>query len=582
MSAPIPTVSAVLSALVAAAVERVLAHDPDAASLLAESAEPAIPTNNAAHGDYQSNQAFRLGKLQRTNPRKTAEQVVAALPAHPAVASVSVAGPGFINFTLDDAWLAAHLAAQAADPAGGVVQDGAGRTVVIDYSSPNVAKRMHVGHMRSTIIGNALDRMHRAAGWRVIGDNHIGDWGTQFGKLIVAWRLWLDADAFEADPVGELERLYVRFNQEPTAEREDEARAETAKLQAGDPENRALWRRFIEVSLAEFDGVYARLGVRFDETLGESFYNPVLGELVDELVASGVAEHSEGAVVIKFGEEDGKSLADTVLVIRKADGAFLYGTTDLATIRHRVATWAPDTILYVTDMRQQLHFKQVFAAARKLGVDGPALVHTWFGMMVLPEGSMSTRKGNVIRLVDLLDEAASRARAVVDEKSPELPEAERAAIAEAVGVGAIRYADLSQNPQSNVTFEWDRMLSLEGNTAPYLMYSYARCRSIQRKGAVAPSVEGLALGHPLERDLALHLLRIPEVVAAATSLCRPNLLCDHLFSTANAFNRFYYELSVLSADTPDERAARLALVEATARGLSRGLALLGVPALDRM
>lgn len=570
----VPTISQVLTSLVETTAAG-LGH--------AEPSEPAVPTTNPQFGDYQSNHAFRLGKAKKMNPRALAEAIRAALPAHPAVTKVEVAGPGFLNFYLDQGWLSQRLAEQVSDPTGGVVQSGAGHTVVIDYSSPNVAKRMHVGHMRSTIIGDALDRLHRAAGWTVIADNHIGDWGTQFGKLIVAWRRWLDPEAFEADPIGELERLYVHAGQVAAPQLEAEARAETAKLQQGDPENRALWERFIEVSMKEFNAVYARLGVRFDETLGESAYNEELPGLVQELLDNGVAEPSEGAVVIKFTEADGKGLNDTVLVVRKVDGAFLYGTTDLATLRYRIRRWDPARVVYVTDTRQQLHFRQVFAAARKMGWTGPELIHTWFGMLKLPEGMMSTRSGNVVRLVDLLDEAARRARAVVDDKSPELPEDVRASIAEAVGVGAVRYADLSQNPQSDVTFEWDKMLSLDGNTAPYLMYSYARCRSIQRKGGIdAPTVEGLAVSHPFERELVLALARTPEVVGAALETSRPNLLCDHLFQTANAFNRFYYELPVLGAETEVLRASRLAIVEASARVFRRGLGLLGVPALERM
>ncbi len=586
-----PTVSSVLTELVAEAAERA-GHGG-----VLDEVEPARPASDPRFGDYQSNHAFRLGRALRTNPRAVAEAVRAALAEHPGVASVEVAGPGFLNFRLDDGWIGARLGEMVRDPALFVEQSGAGRTVVIDYSSPNVAKRMHVGHMRSTIIGNTLDRLYRATGWRVVADNHVGDWGTQYGKLIVAWRRWLDREAFEADPLGELERLYVRFGREAEADPAllDEARAETAKLQAGDPENRALWERFRAVSLEEFEAVYERLHVRFDETLGESAYHDELAGTVQALLDLGVAEESEGAVVVKFpaDEVEGrrfKGLADTVLVIRKKDGAFLYGTTDLATLEYRRRTWAPDEVVYVTDVRQQLHFKQVFAAwrrwarARGLDPDRPSLVHTWFGMLVLPEGSMSSRKGNVVRLVDLLDEAVRRARAVVDEKSPHLSEAERARIAEAVGVGAVRYADLSQNPQSNVTFDWDRMLALDGNTAPYLLYTHARCRSLLARaaGEGAEVGEAVRIGEPLERELALRLLRFPEAVSLALAHGRPNLLCDQLYETANVFNRFYYEVPVLRAGDAATVASRLALVEAAATVMRRGLELLGIEVLDRM
>ena len=583
----VSSVSAVLTELVLSAAE---AAGFDRALVAPEAA---VPTQNAAHGDYQSNHAFRVAKALRRNPKEVAAAVHAALLAGPGAgpvfSAVEVAGPGFLNFRLSDDFLALTLAATAADAAGGVAQEGAGKTVVIDYSSPNVAKRMHVGHMRSTLIGNALHRLHAAAGWVVVADNHIGDWGTQYGKLLVAWKRWRDEAAFAADAIGELERLYVLFGDRATPELEDEARAETARLQAGDAENLALWERFVQVSLAEFDRVYARLGVRFDVTLGESFYNPWLGAVVGRALGAGVAVESEGAVVVRFAEDHAdRALAGTVLVIRKKDGAALYGTTDLATLDHRRQTWAPEKVLYVTDKRQQLHFKQVFAAWTALEqaagrAAGPALLHCWFGTLNLPEGAMSTRAGNVIRLVDLLDEAVRRARAIVDEKSAALPEAERAAVAEAVGTAAVRYADLSQNPQSDVVFEWDRMLSFDGNTAPYLLYSHARLCSVERKAAEAGLVAAAApaLDTPESRALALVALRTPAAFAAALDHLRPNLLADHLFELANAANRWYYEVPVLNA-APELRAGRLALAAAARRMLAVGFAGLGLPPLERM
>ncbi len=545
--------------------------------------EPAQPTQNPKFGDYQSNHAFRLGRAMGTNPRAVAETIAGAMDDHEAVVSTAVAGPGFINFTLSDDFLGAQLGRQVGDANGGIPQRGAGHTVVIDYSSPNVAKRMHVGHMRSTIIGNTLDRLYRGLGWTVVADNHIGDWGTQFGKLIVAWNRWVDEASFTSDPIGELERLYVKFGNEADDAMNDEARAETAKLQGGDPQNTQLWKRFISESLVEFDRVYDRLGITFDEVLGESFYNPALPGVVAALKGEGIAEDSEGAVVIRWPEDGPKGLADTVLVVQKKDGAFLYGTTDLATLQHRQDTWSPERVVYVTDTRQQLHFRQVFDAWGRWKPDHTMeLVHTWFGMLVLPEGAMSTRKGNVIRLLDLVDEAIRRARAVVDEKSPDLSEEERAGVAEAVGTAAIRYADLSQNPQSNVTFTWDKVLSLEGNTAPYLMYSLARCRSIQRKSEEPPSLAAIGAKGPFERALMMHLLRFGDVVSVAAGVYRPNLLCDYLYEAANVFNRFYREERVLGADTAEDRSRRLALVEATAAVLERGFGLLGIRPLARM
>ncbi len=538
--------------------------------------EPLLPAANVAHGDYQWNGCMKAAKGMGTAPRVLAAQVQARL-THPALRAVEVAGPGFLNLRLDDAWLASVVAKQAADPNAGVAPDGAGRTVILDYSSPNVAKRMHIGHMRSTHIGSALDRLHRAAGWTVVADNHIGDWGTQFGKLIVAWRRWRDDAAFADDPVGELERLYVRFvavaDDDPKLA--DQAREETAKLQRKDPDNTALWRLFLDVSMKEYEGVYRRMGVRFDEVLGESAYADRTDAVVDRLVALGIAEPSEGATIVRFGEKE-------VMIVRKRDGADNYATTDLACALYRKERWSPARVVYVTDGRQQLHFKQVFHVARQLGVTAD-LVHAWFGTLLLPEGAMSTRRGNVIRLVDLLDEAVRRARAVVDQKSPQLADDVRAHIAEAVGVGAVRYADLSQHPQTNVVFDWERMLSLEGNTAPYLMYSHARCCSLLARAAgegdtVDPAA--VAITDPVERDLALALVRYPEVVAAALVTMRPNLVTDHLFDLANRLNRFWHDMPVLTGG--EHRASRLALVDATRRVLKHGIESIGLVALERM
>jgi len=539
-------------------------------------------TADAAHGDYQSNLAFRLAKALRKPPAACAQDLADAMGDHPALRSVEVAGKGFLNLRLHDAWLADALRARVTAEGLGLPAPGEGRIVVVDYGSPNVAKRMHVGHLRSTNIGDALVSMWRALGYRVLGDNHIGDWGTQFGKLIVAWDRWRDEDAFENDAIGELERIYVKFSQQEEPALEDLAREATAKLQAGDPEHRALWERFVEASLVEFNAVYDRMGVSFDLTLGESFFQPMLAPIIDELLERGIAEHDDGAVVVRFDKSDGKGLGKSPMLIRKRDGASLYATTDLAALRYREQQWDPDHVVYVTDMRQQLHFRQVFAGARKAGLCDAGLEHVWFGMLSLPEGAMATRKGNVIRLGALLNEAARRARAVVDEKSPDLSEDERAAIAEAVGVSAVRYADLSQNPQSNVTFDWDRMLALEGNTAPFLMYSYARCCSVQRKaGKDRGELGAFMLGEPAERDLCVALLRYPEALGTALGARRPNMLCDYLFGLAGSFNRFWYQVPVLKAE-PELRASRLSLVEATARVLEHGLQLVGVRPLERM
>jgi arginyl-tRNA synthetase len=549
--------------------------------------EPVVPVGDRKFGDYQSNFGFRLGKALRTAPRPVAAAIAEALPAHPAIAKVEVAGAGFINFFLDDQWLGAEVLRRAADARMGTPSPGEGRALVIDYSSPNIAKRMHVGHMRSTIIGHTLDALYRFLGYRVVSDNHVGDWGTQFGKLIVAWHRWRDQAAYEADPIGELQRIYQLFGamaeQDPALA--DLARAETVRLQEGDPANRALWEELVAVSMREFDVVYRRLGVRFDVVLGESFYRDELVALVDDLLARGLAIHNEGAVIVPFTEEDGKGLDNSPLLVRKSDGASLYGTTDLATVRHRVRTWNPEVIVYVTDVRQQLHFRQVFAAARKIGFDVD-FRHVWFGMLRFPDGAIAATRGGgeLVNLADLLDEAVVRARALVDEGSPDLSAEERAEIAEAVGTGAVRYADLSQNPQSDVIFEWDKMLAMQGNTAPYLMYAHARCRSILRRAEAGGEQAGeIVLGHPLERELALALVQLPEIILVAGQTARPNLLCDHVYVLAQAFARFFSSCPVLKEGVePSTRASRLSLVQATAQALALGLGLLGIRALPRM
>jgi arginyl-tRNA synthetase len=546
--------------------------------------EPCVPTNDARHGDYQSNFAFRLGKSLRTNPRAVAQTIVDNLPESPMVESATVAGPGFINFSLQSPWLAKHLTEVLSGPRLGL-SPASDKTLVIDYSSPNIAKRMHVGHIRSTIIGNALHRIYGFLGWTVVADNHIGDWGTQFGKLIVAWRDWRSECPITNDAIGELQWLYQQFGDRAQSDPTliERARSETAKLQAGEPENRALWQEFVNVSIHEFDGIYKRLGIDFTVTHGESFYQDALQPLVNDLLEKQIAVEDDGAVIIPFEAEDGKGLSKSPLLIRKSDGAALYGTTDLATVAHRLETWNPDTIAYVTDVRQKLHFRQVFAASKKMDHE-VHFAHIWFGMLRFAGGAIaSTREGQVVNLVDVLNTAADKAYAIVSQKSSDLDEAERRTIAEAVGLGAVKYADLSQNPQTDITFDWDRMLAMEGNTAPYIMYAHARCRSILRKAADAGHTPGeILLEHPAERALAVTIARTPEQIEAAGHSWRPNLLCDHLFQITSTFGTFYRECHVLQAESQALIESRLALVESAANALKIGLELLGLTALERM
>jgi arginyl-tRNA synthetase len=539
------------------------------------------PTKSAGRGDYQWNDAFRVAKEQGSTPREVAAAHAASfLRDTTCLSRATVAGAGFVNLTLDDAWLAARTRQVACDPHLGVPQDG-GTVVVIDFSSPNVAKRMHVGHLRSTVIGAAIDRLLRACGDVVVSDNHIGDWGTQFGKLVVAWEKWRDEAAFAADPVGEMERLYVRFGEEAEKDPglEDAARAATVLLQDGDMETTLLWRSFVEASRAEYQKVYDRLGVQFDVTLGESTYESTLDDLVDGLLASGKAVVSEGAVVVPVGD------GVPPLLIRKSDGASLYGTTDLATIRFRVDTWAPHTIVYVTDVRQSLHFQQVFSAARSaLGVDEwTELVHVGFGMMRLPEADdgvvMSSRKGNAVPLMKLLDEAHARARAVVEGRA-DLTPSEKRTVAEAVGVSAVVYADLSRAPATDVTFEWDRVLSLEGNTAPYLLYALARCYGIIGKAGPARPAD-FVIRTPEERALALTICRYGDAVEAAASTYRPSVLAEYLYGLACDFSQFHGACRVIGEDGAVD-ASRLGLVEVTAAVLTAGFRILGLRPITKM
>jgi arginyl-tRNA synthetase len=461
---------------------------------------------------------------------------------------------------------------------------------VVDFSSPNVAKPMHVGHIRSTILGDALTRSLRLLGHRVITDNHIGDWGTQFGKLLVGWKKQLNPDALKADPIAEMERLYRAVNQacETDPAVLEEARLELVKLQSGDPVNLGIWREMIALSAVQFDTIYARLNVHFDYTLGESFYNPRLAGVVQRLIALGLAQESDGAIVVFF--PDNPALKTHPALIRKSDGAFNYTTTDLATLEYRLEQWHPDEIVYVTDGRQQLHFQQFFAILRRWYPQVTVrLEHVWFGAILGEDGRpFKTRSGDTIKLADLLDEAQERAFQVVSQKNPDLPEAERREIARIVGLGAIKYADLLPNRQSDYEFSWDKILALNGNTAPYLLYAYTRIRSIFRKlhdhdaqpaGSGGPPT--LSLAAPQEIALAKHLLSFGLVLDAVTEEFRPNYLCNYLYELAGDFTSFYETCPVLKAQ-PAERVTRLALCDLTGRVLKQGLEVLGLETSEKM
>ena len=536
---------------------------------------------DARHGDFQSNALMGLAKQRQMNPRQLATDVVAQLDVAEWCEPVEIAGPGFLNFRLRPEAVNVALQTALASAKPFITPAATPRTVVVDFSSPNVAKPMHVGHIRSTILGDSLARVLRLLGHRVVTDNHIGDWGTQFGMLLLGWKTQLDEAALAADPIGELERIYKLINADEALR--DDARAELVKLQNGDEENLGIWRRMIELSQVQFDHVYSRLAIEFDETLGESFYNPILAGVVEDLISQNIAEESEGAMAVFF--PDDAQLADKPAIVRKSDGAANYTTTDLATLQHRLAEWAPDEIVYVTDGRQQLHFQQLFKIFRRWKSDATVrLEHVWFGSILGPDGKpFKTRSGEVVRLADLLDEAQERAYAVVSEKNAELDETQRREISRVVGLGALKYADLSNNRQTDYVFDWDKMLALQGNTAPYLQYAYTRARSIFRK-VDAPDFANItiAAAAPEELALAKHLMNFGQTLEMVADDHRPNFLCNYLFELAGHFSCFYEACPVLKAKTDVERESRLALCELTGRVLKTGLEVLGIEVTEVM
>lgn len=545
-------------------------------------------------GDYQSNAAMVLAKQQKANPRALAQQIIDALDLF-GLATADIAGPGFINFRILPAAYASRAAALIRDERLGVPATGAGKTVVVDFSAPNVAKPMHVGHIRSTIIGDSLARIARFLGFKVIADNHIGDWGTQFGMIIYGWNHFLDEAALAADPIAELVRVYRKVNslkEQPGVL--DSCKAELVKLQAGDDENLAIWRKCIEVSKCGLQKIYDRLGVKFDYWHGESHYNDRLAGLVDEFLEKGIARESNGAVCVfsndskpleqdpfKVHKEEGWT--DNPALIRKADGGFLYATTDLATIQFRIDEWQADHVWYVVGVPQQLHFRQLFDAAARWGKTGD-FQHIEFGSILGDDRKlMKTRSGDNVGLIEVLEEAVERAAKAIAEKNPDLKGEEAAQIAEVVGIGAVKFAELSQNRLTDYVFSWDRMLALQGDTAPYLQYSHVRIRSIFRKldGPFDATGVEIHLNEPAEIHLVRLLVRFGEVLPTILEDFRPNLLANYVLELARAFHSFFEACPVLKADEPT-RSSRLALCELTSRTLKQGLYLLGIDVPERM
>lgn len=536
----------------------------------------AVPSANPQFGDYQCNACMSMAKTLKRKPRDIAQAVVEACEVNECVERAEVAGPGFINVSLDTAWLARQLGHMAGDERLGAPEPGSGKLVVMDYGSPNITKPLHIGHLRSHNIGSALDRLYRFLGYKVIADNHLGDWGTQFGVTIMGYRHFGDAAAMERNPMEELERVYVKSYKRARADDAwmEQCRRELVKLQAGDKENRELWERFVELSRRELDRIYERLGIRYDLVRGESHYHDKLAATVARLEKEGLAQESEGALVVFLEEEKLPPC-----IVRKRDGGYNYATTDIATMEGRVAEFNPDRVIYVTDERQQLHFKQVFAICRRLGYK-TGFEHVWFGLMRLPDATFSTREGNVIKLETLLDEAERRALDIVSRTGSDMSPEEQKDVARAVGIGAVKYVDLCQNPQSLVTFTWEKALALDGNSGPYLQYACARIASVRDKFTDRfPGVDqesfSLVLTEPVERTLALTCCRFPEAVVGAAQAYKPNLLADYLYQLCQTYSTFYQNVPFLKAPE-GVRESRVRLCGIVARVLQKGLSLLGI------
>ena len=559
-----------------------------------------VPSSRPQFGDYQANGVMPAAKAAGAKPRELAEKVVAAAASDELlggmIEGLEVAGPGFLNIRLRDGFLADQLNEARADKNLGIAGPTP-QTVVIDYSAPNLAKEMHVGHLRSTIIGDALVRTLEFLGHKVHRQNHVGDWGTQFGMLTAYMEEIDAANLARTDKITRVvalkdteafyQRAKQRFDDDP--EFAQRSRDYVVKLQAGDPQVTEKWERYRDVTLVHCQEIYEDLGVTLlrEHVRGESAYNDDLPGVVADLTKAGLLTESQGAKCVFLDEFKGRDGDALPVIVQKSDGGYLYATTDLAAVRYRVDKLKANRVLYVIDSRQSLHLRQVFAVARAAGFApaGVALEHVPFGMMMGADGRpFKTREGGTVKLMNLLDEAKAKALELVNEKNPALSADERGRIAQIVGIGAVKYADLSQNRTSDYVFSFAKMLSLEGNTAPYMQYAYARIRSIFRKGGVDPAdlpASPIAVAAPAERALALKLVQLGETLQAVADECLPNLLCNHLYDLAVAFTSFYESCPVLKSDEP-LRSSRLALCDLTARTIHTGLGLLGIETVEQM
>jgi arginyl-tRNA synthetase len=549
------------------------------------SVDPAI--RPSVHADFQANAALGLAKTLKKSPRDVAAAIVAKLDASELIESTEIAGPGFINIRLTPAFLSAELSRVASSETGGLVPASPVERVVIDYSSPNVAKEMHVGHLRSTVIGDALARVLEALGHTVLRQNHLGDWGTPFGMLI---EHLLDGGAdVDAHSIRDLNAFYqaarAKFDAEPAfAER---ARHRVVLLQGGDEATLALWRKLVDASRHHFNALYRLLGVTLTDAdiAGESLFNPWLADVVSELESKGQCVENEGAKCVFVPGYTGRDDKPLPLIAQKQDGGYGYATTDLAAIRYRLKNLGATRILYVVGAPQTQHLAMIRDAAKQAGwLAAPARAeHVAFGSVLGADGKvLRTRAGDNVRLVELLEEGIERAHAIVAEKSPELAPEEQAEIARAVGIGAIKYADLSSDRVKDYVFDWARMLAFDGNTAPYLQYAHARIRSILRKAGEVANPAAIVIAAPQERALALAVLAFPTALADVASSLAPHRLCGYLYDLATTFSAFYENCPVLKAGSPEERRSRLALSAVTATVLAKGLSLLGIDSPQKM
>ena len=541
------------------------------------------PAQNRQFGDYQSNAAMILAKQVKRNPREVAAAITEAFDGAELCAKPEIAGPGFINFRISTEALEQRLRDLLVDEDRcGVAKVDEPKTIVTDFSAPNVAKPMHVGHIRSTIIGDAITRIARFLGHEAIADNHIGDWGTQFGMILWGWKKLLDEKALETDPIPELLRIYREVNAKTKDDEalREECKAELVKLQSGDEENLEIWERCVELSKLGLQKIYDRLDVRFDHWLGESFYNDQLAPLVEDLIDKGIAEESDGAICVFFPDQP--QLEDKPALIRKSDGGFLYATTDLATIDYRIETLKADAIWYFVGAPQQLHFDQIFLISKRRGQEAE-LAFIPFGSILGKDRKMlRTRAGDTVQLADVLEEAVERARKIVEEKNPEFPEEEKVEIAEIIGIGSVKYAELSQFRMTDYIFDWDTMLALKGNTAPYLLNAYVRTRAIFRKlGSDFEPGGTIELTADAEMDLTLKLAQFAEIVPAVLDDFRPNTLATYLYELATTYHKFWEACPVLREEGA-VRETRLALCESTGRVLRLGLGLLGIRTTEKM